>query len=87
MLKGQKLFFCSEAPGLVFQQLICEGNLPPPLFPSASLGARASPTDKLRKDSVLTPVTTEKPLSLELPSEERILREGLVEITKRDLES
>jgi len=33
-------------PGWSFLRLICEGNLPPPSFPSHALGAGASPTDR-----------------------------------------
>jgi len=46
-------------PGWSFQQLICGGVLPPPHCPGES-GPAVSPTDKLRKDSALTPVTSEK---------------------------
>jgi len=46
-------------PGWSFQQLICGGVLPPPHCPDKS-GPAVSPTDKLRKDSALTPVTSEK---------------------------
>jgi len=45
--------------GWSFQQLICGGGLPPPHCPDKS-GPAVSPTDKLRKDSALTPVTSEK---------------------------
>ena len=48
-------------PGWSFLRLICEGNLPPPLFSrSFGSGARASPTDKSGKDGALTSVTREK---------------------------
>ena len=46
-------------PGWSFQQLIYGGPLPPPHCPDMS-GPAVSPTDKLRKDSALTPVTSEK---------------------------
>jgi len=46
-------------PGWSFQQRICGGVLPPPHCPDKS-GPAVSPTDKLRKDSALTPVTSEK---------------------------
>jgi len=46
-------------PGWSFQQLIYGGVLPPPHCPDKS-GPAVSPTDKLRKDSALTPVTSEK---------------------------
>jgi len=45
--------------GWSFQQLIHGGVLPPPHCPDKS-GPAVSPTDKLRKDSALTPVTSEK---------------------------
>ena len=45
--------------GWSFQQRICVGVLPPPHCPDIS-GPAASPTDTLRKDSALTPVTSEK---------------------------
>ena len=45
--------------GWSFQQRICGGVLPPPHCPDIS-GPAASPTDTLRKDSALTPVTSEK---------------------------
>jgi len=45
--------------GWYFQQLIYGGVLPPPHCPDKS-GPAVSPTDKLRKDSALTPVTSEK---------------------------
>jgi len=45
--------------GWSFQQRICGGVLPPPHCPDKS-GPAVSPTDKLRKDSALTPVTSEK---------------------------
>jgi len=45
--------------GWSFQQLICGGVLPPPHCPYKS-GPAVSPTDKLRKDSTLPPVTSEK---------------------------
>jgi len=48
-------------PGWSFQQLICRGFLPPPHCPDMS-GPAVSPIDKLRKDSALTPVTSEKPI-------------------------
>jgi hypothetical protein len=41
------VFSCvPRLPGWSFLRLICEGNLPPPPFPSLALGAGASPTDK-----------------------------------------
>ena len=69
MLKGQKLFFRSEAPGLVFSVTYPRGKLAPStVLPASSRReARASPTDKSQKDGVLPPVTTEKLLSLERP--------------------
>jgi len=45
--------------GWSFQQRICRGVLPPPHCPDKS-GPAVSPTDTLRKDSALTPVTSEK---------------------------
>jgi len=42
-----------------FQQLIYGGVSPPPHCPDTS-GPAVSPTDKLRKNSALTPVTSEK---------------------------
>jgi len=45
--------------GWSFQQRICGGVLPPPHCPDKS-GPAVSPTDTLRKDSALTPVTSEK---------------------------
>ena len=45
--------------GWSFQQLIYGGVLPPPHCPDKSEPA-VSPTDKLRKNSALTPVTSEK---------------------------
>jgi hypothetical protein len=70
MLKEQRPFFRSEAPGLVFSVTYLRGKLAPSTVLPASWRreARASPTDKSRKDGVLPPVTTEKPLFLELPS-------------------
>jgi hypothetical protein len=46
--------------GWSFQQLIYGGVLPPPHCPDIS-GPAVSPIDKLRKDSALPPVTSEKP--------------------------
>jgi hypothetical protein len=46
-------------PGWSFQQRICGGVLPPPHCPDKS-GPAVSPTDTLRKDSALTPVTSQK---------------------------
>jgi len=46
-------------PGWSFQQLIHGGALPPPHCPDMS-GPAVSPTDKLRKNSALTPVTSER---------------------------
>ncbi len=70
LLKGQRLFFRSEAPGLVFSVTYLRGKLAPSAVLPASWRreARASPTDKPRKDGTLPPVTSEKPLSLDLPS-------------------
>jgi len=45
--------------GWSFQQRICGGVLPPPHCPDKS-GPAVSPTDKLRKDNALAPVTSEK---------------------------
>jgi hypothetical protein len=45
--------------GWSFQQRICGAVLPPPHCPDKSRPA-VSPTDTLRKDSALTPVTSEK---------------------------
>jgi hypothetical protein len=69
MLKGKKLFFSSEAPGLVFSVIYLQEKLAPStvLPPSPRREARASPTDKSRKDGVLPPVMTEKLLSFEPP--------------------
>ena len=67
MLKGQKLFFRSEAPGLVFSVTYLREKLAPSaVLPASSRReARASPTDKSRKDSGLPPVTTEMLLSFD----------------------
>jgi len=56
------LFFSSEALGLVFSATYLWGSFTPSaLPPDLWIGRPAgSPTDKLRKDSALTPVTSEK---------------------------
>jgi hypothetical protein len=46
-------------PGWSFQQHIHGGVLPPPHCPD-KLGPAVSPTDTLRKDSTLPPVTSKK---------------------------
>jgi len=51
----------TRLPGWSFQQRICGGVLPPPHCPDKS-GPAVSPTDTLRKDSALAPVTSEKPI-------------------------
>jgi len=54
-LKEDGLFFSSKAPGLVFSATYLRGSFAP--LPASG---GISPTDKLRKDSALTPVTSEK---------------------------
>jgi hypothetical protein len=54
-LKEDGLFFSSEALGLVFSATYLWGSLA--LLPAFG---GISPTDTLRKDSALTPVTSEK---------------------------
>jgi len=55
-LKEGGLFFSSKALGLVFSATYLRGSFA--LLPAC---CGISPTDKLRKDSALTPVTSEKP--------------------------
>jgi hypothetical protein len=52
-------FSVPRLPGWSFQQRIHEGVLPPPHCPDKS-GPAGSPTDTLRKDSTLPPVTSKK---------------------------
>jgi len=58
-LKEDGLFFSSKALGLVFSATYLWGSFAPSALPDKS-GPAVSPTDKLRKDSALTPVTSEK---------------------------
>jgi len=61
-LKEDGLFFSSKALGLVFSAAYLWGSFAPSaLPPDLWIGRPAvSPTDKLRKNSALTPVTSEK---------------------------
>jgi len=54
-LKEDGLFFSSKAPGLVFSATYLRGS-----FAHLPASGGISPTDTLRKDSALTPVTSEK---------------------------
>jgi hypothetical protein len=55
------LFFCSEAPGLVFSTTYQRGILAPSAFtPDKSGELRLPPLISREKDSGLPPVTTEK---------------------------
>jgi len=54
-LKEDGLFFSSKALGLVFSATYLRGS-----FAHLPASVGISPTDKLRKDSALTPVTSEK---------------------------
>jgi len=54
-LKEGGLFFSSKAPGLAFSATYLWGSFA--LLPASG---GISPTDKLRKNSALTPVTSEK---------------------------
>ena len=57
--KTMGFFSVPRLSGWSFQQLIHGGVLPPPHCPD-TLGPAVSPTDKLRKDSTLPPVTSKK---------------------------
>jgi hypothetical protein len=54
-------FSVPRLPGWSFQQRIHGGVLPPPHCPDKS-GPAGSPTDTLRRDSTLAPVTSKKPI-------------------------
>jgi hypothetical protein len=58
-LKPMGFFLVPRLPGWSFQQRIHGGVLPPPHCPDKS-GPAGSPTDTLRKDSTLPPVTSKK---------------------------
>jgi hypothetical protein len=58
-LKTMGFFSVPRLPGWSFQQRIHGGVLPPPHCPDKS-GPVGSPTDTLRKDSTLPPVTSKK---------------------------
>ena len=53
------LFFSSKALGLAFSATYLWGSFAPSAFPAIG-GTAGSPIDTLRKDSTLTPVTSEK---------------------------
>jgi len=61
--KKDGLFFSSKALGLVFSATYLRGSFAPSALPPDLLIGMpaASPTDTLRKDSALPPVTSEKP--------------------------
>jgi len=61
-LKEDGLFFTSKALGLVFSATYLRGSFTPSALPPALSSGRpaVSPTDNLRKDSALAPVTSEK---------------------------
>jgi hypothetical protein len=58
--KDWHLFFCSEAPGLVFSMTYLRGKLAPSAFPSTGSGLRLPPQISHEKDGGLPPVTSEK---------------------------
>jgi len=59
-IEVDRLFFSSKALRLVFSATYLRGSFYPLRIPFDKLRAAASPTDKLRKDSALPPVTSEK---------------------------